>query len=977
MGRNDTKRICAEKEITKKYTQMTIMRHNKDKIRAMLLLLVCIMTAGETYAYGYNKTAEEYDKELKALYQDNKMDSIRIILEEALRLYPNDTDMNRWAGTYHLQRRDTASARYHLIKAVQEDTDNFLAKNQLVALEEQLGNLSSAICYVNEMLELYPYDQTLWKKKIGLYRKQGNDIEADRLLKRMYSIYPNDSTVRSDYLNRMEETYIQQRKDGKRSEAIATLKQLIEHRDKDKTYYLDLGNLLYQEGHSEEAVAVLSKGLEHFPGDNDLLRKKAEIMAERGYSRDAVGLLQKSNSVSLYPVANELMVEAARSESWKDPYTLYGRIYDSRKSDEALDYLIRTSISREYYDDALFYLSEYRKRYGENTEILYKEYRIYKRTGDRKSAIRTLEKYLALNGTDKDMANEFVMLKTDIADELMKENMHQEAVPNLESALVFADEDTKGSVTNKLISCYLNTNKNVRTVSFIDSIRLADNNKALYSEQKAEALHNMNQSESAIAELEEAGMSSSETYERISSEYIKRLNEQGASEKAYAASRNWVEKTPQSQLGLMYAISTSDAMNKYDETDAYISRGKALYPEEPYFVIKEAAAMYRNNKYSTGMDTLRPWVESYPGNKELVSAYSAHADMRAQELLKENKPDEALNIVKHAMELDNTNQELLLTEGRAYEMKGDYKSAYNSYSRYSTEALWTKEYRRRLMNIQNKGYRNSISADVLTGWYADGNRPNTIISAAYTRRMKRDYITSTVNISSRNYKTDTGSVDYEGNSAADNTGAQLRLEWGHTFNSRWSSVLALAAANSIFPEWLGQAGVLYMFPKDVEIGVQLGYRKNYTPASIILDNEIKSGNMYNLRLSNGIYRELWRVNTNLDAFMLNKSMYFNINSKFRYYPAYDNNTHIMVSAGVGTAPEIDFVDRLMPGSFENINVSLGIGGAYMVSKNISLGLTASYHYFYNQSESTDIDDSNITTNHKNLYEIYANIIFSF
>ena len=61
---------------------MTIMRHIKNKTSTMLLFLLIIMTTQETYAYGYNKTAEEYDKELKVLYKNNYMDSIKIVLEE-------------------------------------------------------------------------------------------------------------------------------------------------------------------------------------------------------------------------------------------------------------------------------------------------------------------------------------------------------------------------------------------------------------------------------------------------------------------------------------------------------------------------------------------------------------------------------------------------------------------------------------------------------------------------------------------------------------------------------------------------------------------------------------------------------------------------------------------------------------------------------------------------------------------------------
>ena len=948
------------------------MKLNTRIIAATIILSISPAAYNHTYAYGYNKTAEEYDKMIKSLYQKNNMDSVKIILDEALKLYPNDTDLNRWAGTYFLQKKETDNARYFLIKAIQQDYDNYLAKQQMVALEEEAGNISSAICYVNEMLEQYPYDQTLWKKKIGLYRKQGHDTEADRLLNRLYTIFPNDSTVRNDYTNRLEEIYINKRKEGKKDEAVAALKKLISHKNKEKTYYLDLANLLLQQGHSEEAVATLSQGLEYFPGDNELLRKKAEIMAERGYSRDAVGLLQKSSSRELLPVADELMIEAARSENWKDPYTLYGRIYESKKSKEALDYLTNISISRGYNDDALYYLSENRKRYGNSPEILYKEYIILKRTGNRKAATGKLEGYVRMNPDDSEMKNELSLMKTEIADEYMHNDMFDEAIPNLESALDYSeDKEISSSIINKLLYCYLESNRNVKAIELIDSVRNSENNSLIYAEQKAEALYGMGKSDMAISELERTGNSNTETYDNISLDYVKRLTEAGAEKKAYNVSKNWTEKVPSSQNGLMCAVSTSEALEMYDETDRFIAKGRELFPNEQFFVQKEAASLYRKKDYQGGMNLLESWVDSLSGNKELASAYSANAEMRAEEYLKMKDADTALSIIKRAKNIDRNNQELLLLEGKAYEMKGDYKSAYTTYSRYKPETLWVKEYKRKLYGVQNRGYRNTISADVLSGWYSDGNRPNTIISAAYSRKMKRDYITSTVNISCRNY--DKGSS--ETNTESGNTGAQLRIDWGHTFNERWATVLGIAASSSIFPTWLGQAGAFYTFPKDFELGLTLGYRKNYTPANIVLSN--KSGNMYNLRLSGNVYRDLWRVNTNLDAFMLNKNMYFNLNSQFKYYPTYDRNTHILVSAGIGTAPEIDFVDKLMPGSFENLNASLGIGGVYMVSQNISLGLTASFHYFYNQSENNSETSDIAVTNYKNLYDIYAHIIFSF
>lgn len=52
----------------------------------------------------------------------------------------------------------------------------------------------------------------LWRRKIELYRKQNNDVEADRLLKRINQIYPNDTILRKDYIYSMEVGYQQMKK---------------------------------------------------------------------------------------------------------------------------------------------------------------------------------------------------------------------------------------------------------------------------------------------------------------------------------------------------------------------------------------------------------------------------------------------------------------------------------------------------------------------------------------------------------------------------------------------------------------------------------------------------------------------------------------------------------------------------------------------------------------------------------------------
>lgn len=75
--------------------------------------------------YAGTITADDYDKQLKALYEKKSWNDMKPLLEEALKRYPNDSDLNRWAGMYFWQQKDTDNARYFLIKAVRQDGESY------------------------------------------------------------------------------------------------------------------------------------------------------------------------------------------------------------------------------------------------------------------------------------------------------------------------------------------------------------------------------------------------------------------------------------------------------------------------------------------------------------------------------------------------------------------------------------------------------------------------------------------------------------------------------------------------------------------------------------------------------------------------------------------------------------------------------------------------------------------------------------
>lgn len=183
----------------------------KGYLLTIFVLFIFIVGAFALGAFNRKeiRTPDYYEVNTRSMFKNNQWEEGKRMLDEGMQYYSDASGLNELMGRYYYQyKRDYDKARYYLVRAVRENPENVTAKQMLVNVEEETENYSSAICYVNELLEINPYWQGLWRKKIGLYRKQNNHVEADRLLKRLHQIYPNDSVVTNEYAYNLEESYV-------------------------------------------------------------------------------------------------------------------------------------------------------------------------------------------------------------------------------------------------------------------------------------------------------------------------------------------------------------------------------------------------------------------------------------------------------------------------------------------------------------------------------------------------------------------------------------------------------------------------------------------------------------------------------------------------------------------------------------------------------------------------------------------------
>ncbi len=186
-------------------------------LKKLILSLVVTMTAIVSLAilpFGDSHTVGYYNSNARVLLKNKDFSAAQKLLERGLKDYPTASGLNGMMGRIYYERKLFDKARYYLFRAVREDRENREAKQLLVNVEEFTGNYSSAICYINELLQMAPYEKTLWIKKIGIYRIQGNHVEADRLLRRLVQVYPSDKSLVRRFQGRVEENVAAARKSG-------------------------------------------------------------------------------------------------------------------------------------------------------------------------------------------------------------------------------------------------------------------------------------------------------------------------------------------------------------------------------------------------------------------------------------------------------------------------------------------------------------------------------------------------------------------------------------------------------------------------------------------------------------------------------------------------------------------------------------------------------------------------------------------
>lgn len=876
----------------------------------------------------------------------NAWNSAKREIDAGLQEYPEDPDLRYYNGRYFFVMGDMNEARYNLCRAILANDQHYKARRVLVDVEDNLGHYSSAICYVNELLEFQPYDRDLWRRKISLYRKLGNDVEADAALERLSHIYPNDSVVIGDMRRRNSENWDNVLKKSSLSEAADNLERWIDRDPKMHDYYLELVSVYERMGEFERAIGAANRGLVHFPNDPELVNKVAGIMTELGLYNQALSFV-KNRGYGSYAY-NSLLYDAANYARMQDAYEANGRLYMATRNREALNYLLNTSLTRGYYDDARFYIEESMKLDGRTPALLMKLYTLEKMTGNENRSMRVLNELYEMDPGDDELTETYTEMMLKLADYDFAGQQWEDANEHLDRVLELMPESSESwpAVVSRQIMVlgYLNRFSDARSL-FVQASRRSPANRARFAS----------------------------AYEDLVANRLKFLIEEERYDEALTEAQSLIDVIPDSEVALRCLINMSQTL-KYDNLFyRYAEMGYSFYPEQPYFIVKQAVALQEQGRDAEALALLRPrnGNDEYV-NPQLTAAFSGVSQEWASELLANHMPDIAMEVIDSALVYDANNRELLYTKGLAYEALKQYAKAYEyQYRYYEPSNAEQEDFMQHMRYLAFRGFKNRVDASYTHAFFDSHGESLSSIAHLYS--------IATLSYSRlAAHNTYTGQVSYKGidgyhddvDDEPGGVGLEFMAQWEHEFNSRWEMMINAAYSTRYFNKVGANLSLSYHASHEWTPSIKFGYRR--TPPTYLylgVGKGMVTKDEFNIYILTPSVVKSWeRISLTLstDLTALSKSIYYNVGLKGKFLINNDNISSISLITGFGSFPELSFFEQTALRNMSHTNAMVGFDFQYLCTHRLCLGITGSWNTCYNPYR---LSNGKLVDSYRNIYAV--------
>ena len=140
----------------------------------------------------------------------------------------------------------------------------------------------------------------------------------------------------------------------------------------------------------------------------------------------------------------------------------------------------------------------------------------------------------------------------------------------------------------------------------------------------------------------------------------------------------------------------------------------------------------RDKRYEASLEFLKPILNKYPSNKEIIGAFSQSSEYRALQLTKAKEPEKALAVLDTALLYDSQNKSLKYTKGVVYEANRQADSAYYYQKYYEPSIMEYRSFQRHLSGLRSMMLKNEIALTYLRARYGEEDIITSVATAEYT-----------------------------------------------------------------------------------------------------------------------------------------------------------------------------------------------------------------------------------------------------
>lgn len=893
--------------------------------------------------------------------------------EKALKITPLDMDIKEYLGKCYMELGQLEKARITLLDVIVKSPRRVDARKYLLNIETQTERYSSAVCYANELLEQTPFDKTLWMKKVNLYNKMDNIIEANRTVKRLYQIFPEDEDVVNLYNGVLKEEALRLSRNRDLVKSVGQLEKALEVTLDDPELYLNLINAHIILGNYKDALAVADQGLYYIPNNEDILKKKIGILEQLHDYQSAMDIvkvqLNRGNSAYYSNLYRYLLSESARYHRNSDPFELYGQVYEIDSSNkDAYDYLLNTAIARGYFGAAQELLYKGLKSNPNSKELLSKQLHLYEMQQNKDGERAVVDKLYKLYPQDSDVAEKYRKVSFEQAKIDYQDQNFKDALPAFQK---LANHPEYGKSANQYIyGIYVSQRSYDQALDLINKMIQKYPKEYQYTLRKIDLYAEMGDFDSAydLAITSQEANPEIIEYEfmvnELSVKYIKYLLEREDYERVKIIADNMIQLDPKDQLGYQYAITARVSMSEYDEAIVVINAALSEYPESKEYRLKLAGVYSEAGKNDEAINVLKGLVVEYPYNLLIRDAYIealfkkgkilqdskkytlAEAVYREILSLKPSDPvaglkltivlTESRDYLKALVEVDKSlkynkgNNDLLLAKGVVYEKLKDWSRALEFQSQYIPPYYKLEAHNDHLEYLRSKLLKNELGISYLSA-RTDSIPVNTsLASLEYVRYGRYDVYTGRLNYAARS----TG------------VGVQAEFDWTINNDNKSSFLVNLGIGNKYFPDY--KVGISYFKPFRVDWTAELGLR--YA--------KLTDGRDFFTALG-GVERTINNIWLNGKVFVMTdtKDLYSAILLQSRFY--LDNERDFITAmTSIGSAPEDPRLDFQVNTLISYINTMVGAGYHRFLTHRTSFAVLGNW-YTYRFTSTSYVNQYNL------------------